>query len=52
MTECRFCMAITTNGEPTDCYQISGAGTRKSYYLCSECADALERLGLSVEVVR
>lgn len=48
MTECAFCMAITTDGEPTKEYLISGAGERNYRWLCEMCADQLEYLGMEV----
>jgi hypothetical protein len=51
MTECRFCMAISVDGEPTDVYQITGTGSPATRYLCDECKRQLESIGLTVEKV-
>lgn len=51
MTECAFCLAISTDGEPTSEYRISGAGSRNYRFLCVQCAKQLERLGMEVAEV-
>lgn len=48
MTECAFCFALSTDGEPTKEYRITGSGERNYRWLCDECANQLGYLGLTV----
>lgn len=48
MSECRFCNAVSEDGEPTKHYSVTGMGELHFRQLCKSCADSLRHLGLQV----